>query len=251
MSDDFDRLIAGAAPGYNAPGQMDREAMWDRIARERARHVAPARRFTSGAMPRAIAAGILVAAGIGIGRFTAPAGQQPDSPPASAAAAAQPPVSTGATIGSSATSPDGSGATGATPPIASQSDVRPTAARPAARRIPAAVIQSHLLSTADLITSFRATAATGAVDQQLVDRSAALLAATRRLEDVAADSSLRKLLVDLDLVLVQIVQYAARADTDQREVELIEDAIRRRGIMAELQTRAKPRFSPNDMEAGL
>jgi hypothetical protein len=112
-----------------------------------------------------------------------------------------------------------------------------------------AAVQSHLASSAELITRFRSAAAAGVMDRGLVEPSTRLLLATRRLEDAAAsDPALRKLLTDLDLVLVQIARYAARDESNAVELELIEDAISRRDLLAGIRERVRPRDTRNPQE---
>jgi hypothetical protein len=55
---------------------------------------------------------------------------------------------------------------------------------------------------------------------------------------------MRRLLDDLDLVLSQIVQYTTKGITDPDELNLIEQSINRRGVMAKLRSTLPDRQLP-------
>lgn len=73
-----DQRIRELARSLDPPPPAPREAMWRAIAARRAPVVMPVRR--AGWIPWAAAAGVLLAAGIGIGRISAPAGPAAPAP---------------------------------------------------------------------------------------------------------------------------------------------------------------------------
>ena len=46
---------------------------------------------------------------------------------------------------------------------------------------------------------------------------------------------MKRLLEDLELVIVQIVQYAGRGTNDPEELDLIEQSIKKRGVITKLR----------------
>lgn len=94
----------------------------------------------------------------------------------------------------------------------------------------------HLGRAEALLTLFRSEARAGEVTGQLEDRARELLATTRLLMDSPSseDPELRRLLDDVELLLVQITQLAG--DRRAEEVALIEDGIQRRDVMLRLRS---------------
>jgi hypothetical protein len=99
------------------------------------------------------------------------------------------------------------------------------------------VVLQHLAGSEAMITSFRSSARSGALDAELKNWSRELLGTTRLLEASQAsdDPVMKRLLEDLDLVISQIVQYTTRGTTDTEELDLIEQSINKRGVMSKLR----------------
>jgi hypothetical protein len=99
-------------------------------------------------------------------------------------------------------------------------------------------IVEHLAGTEAMLTSFRAEAKRGDVDAQMTAWARNLLTTTRLLQASAAqqDPTMKRLLDDLELVLVQIAQYTSAGPHRAEELELIEHSIARRGVIGKLQT---------------
>jgi len=103
----------------------------------------------------------------------------------------------------------------------------------------------HLAGTEAMLTSFRTSAKSGDVDSQILVWARDLLRTTRLLQTSAAsanDPALRRLLDDLELVLLQISQYTAKASDHAQELELIERSIEKRGVIAKLRTTTPAAF---------
>jgi hypothetical protein len=98
-------------------------------------------------------------------------------------------------------------------------------------------VVEHLAGTEAMLTSFRAAAKRGEVDAQMTAWARNLLTTTRLLEASAAqdDPTMKRLLDDLELVLVQIAQYTSAGTHHAEELELIEHSIERRGVIGKLQ----------------
>ena len=258
-TDDFDDLLRQAARDYNRPNETPRERMWAEIRARRAqapvelRH-SPRRRGWY--VPAAAAAVLLL--GIAIGRLyerlstTAPhaVAVQTDTPRVVAEL------------------PDSDSVKAATPaaettlaPIASPNGRRAvprvdraTASVPSGTRAPAAAASmayrlafvEHLAGTEAMLTSFRAAAKRGEVDAQITTWARNLLTTTRLLQASAAqeDPTMKRLLDDLELVLVQIAQYTSAGPHHAEELELIEHSIERRGVIGKLRTNSPARFAP-------
>ena len=88
-----------------------------------------------------------------------------------------------------------------------------------------------------MITTFRSSAERGQVDAQIAGWARDLLTTTRMLEASAAtkDPTMKRLLEDLDLVITQIAQYATRGTNDPDDLDLIEQSINKRGVIAKLR----------------
>lgn len=266
QDDRMDAAIRDAAASYNVPPATPRDEMWARI---QARRVAPAQRQPTARSARltvtrrvwlsAAAAAVLVM-GIGIGyalRGAAPStnpGQQLAARPTPAAPAT--PVDTRPSAADTATTiapPE----RGRTPQLAAaepkhrtpSSGARPTAPADAAPDLAFRLaVADHLVRTEALLTSFRTEARTGTVDAQISGWARDLLRTTRLMESSAEtqDPTMRRLLGDLDLVLVQIAQYSATAQGSQRgeELDLIEQSIDRRGVLGKLRAAIQPGMIP-------
>jgi hypothetical protein len=107
-------------------------------------------------------------------------------------------------------------------------------------------VVEHLAGTEAMLTSFRAAAKHGEVDAQITSWAKNLLTTTRLLQTSAAqeDPTMKRLLDDLELVLVQIAQYTSTGAHHAQELELIEHSIERRGVIGKLQTNIPARLSP-------
>lgn len=270
MSDDkFEEWVQRAAADYNRPaGDVPREEMWARIqaARtgvvpgdsERAVRVLPMRRHA----PRWLLAGLAAAAvllmGVAIGRFLPP---DSTSPPRVASLPATPPgprpkpderaiapepeqvVATTAddtsAIGSPSIARPSLRSTGAAPRFATGERPQPAPAPgtngSGATGAYAAVTAQHLARAEALLTSYRADALDGRVDAQMSAWARDLLTTTRLLMDspAAEGAQRRRLLQDLELLLVQIVQLNPDAADDERA--LVERSIDREHMMMRLR----------------
>ncbi|HEX7018701.1 MAG TPA: hypothetical protein VF159_01715 [Gemmatimonadaceae bacterium] len=104
------------------------------------------------------------------------------------------------------------------------------------------VVLRHLAGSEALITSFRSSARGGQVDAQTAQWARELLGTTRLLESspAADDPVMKRLLEDLDLVISQIAQYAARGTYDSNELDLIEQSITQRGVITKLRGTTAP-----------
>ena len=206
MSDDrFDEWVRDAAEGYNRPGPVPREAMWQAI--EAARRAAKPIRHETTTQPLhgprvsgaplwrlAAAAMLLVAVGIGIGY------QMKGDAPASVAMTATP-------------------------------DAAPTAPL-TGYEVKAA---EHFTAAEMLLTSFQMSrdAETAAAVR---DWARNLLSSTRLLLDspAATDQTRRHLLEDLERILVQIMQLAPDAPASDREY--LERTITRGEVLTRIRT---------------
>jgi hypothetical protein len=268
--DKFEKFIKQTAPGYNTPpARVPREEMWSAIQAKRtagprvvyggglASDEVPVRRFGRRVwLGAAAAAMLLVATGVGIGRWTAaPNGQAASAivtlPPAVAipeqggtAPAGEINVGTvdqGSRPGSA--SPDNRVAAGtSTPRGVNRSGGSQVAANtPASAQSPSSAYQltavRHLSEAEALLTSFRQrTTADQQMDAQLGAWARQLLSTTRLLLDspVANDPQRRPLLQDLELVLVQIVQLSPGAAPQDRD--LIEKTLQQEHVLTRLRT---------------
>jgi hypothetical protein len=275
--DNFEEFLKKTAQGYNVPpARTPREEMWSTIQSKRAagpqvvygggsqlREPAP-RRFGSKVwLGAAAAALLLVATGVGIGRWTA-------GPSAVASVAVIPttekPVVVAPDQGGSATTPQPANESGSgseaivspTPKVGSRNaegrgpssaqsrlggneatQVATTATPAAPDRNSAYQITTtqHLSEAEALLTSFRSRpTADRQMDAQLGAWARQLLSNTRLLLDspVANDPQRRPLLEDLELVLVQIVQLSPGSTPQDRD--LIEKSLQQDHVMTRLRT---------------
>lgn len=259
-TDDFDEIIRQAARDYNTPGETPREQMWAEIRARRAQQpvVVPHTGRRRGWYVPAAAAAVLLL-GIAIGRlyerFSAAGPHtvavQPDTttkvlatrPESESVNPATPRAET--TLVPRSLPNDrlpSAGSDRATPSLSS--DTRAPRARPTMAYQLAMV--EHLAGTEAMLTSFRAAAKRGEVDAQITTWARNLLTTTRLLQASAAqeDPTMKRLLDDLELVLVQIAQYTSAGPHHAEELELIEHSIERRGVIGKLHTNTPARLAP-------
>ena len=268
--DNFEEFLKKAAQSYNVPpARTPREDMWSAIQAQRAagpRVVygggspvveSSVRRFGSKIwIGAAAAAMLLLATGVGIGRWSASS-----SPPGSVAIVNPPatPQSPDSIDPNATTS--GPGATEAIPsgvsrvagrqpsaPAAGNSSGRPPVIENGGGSSRVATVPSgnsayqltalkHLSEAEALLTSFRTRSTTDQqMDAQLGSWARELLNKTRLLMDspVANDPQRRPLLEDLELVLVQIVQLSPGSTPQDRE--MIEKTLQQDQVMTRLRT---------------
>ena len=250
--DKLDELVAQAARSYNAPPEVPREQMWNRIAEARRAQTAPPR-STGRTSPWTwsvvgLAAAGLVAVGVTIGRYVertrrtanVPAIQTANAPDTNAArvpggsapaSVAQAPDERPARLMERASDPRSAG-----PANAGASDGATLAYRLA--------VVEHVAGSEAMITAFRGAARRGEVDAQLAKWSRDLLGETRLLESSAppADIEMKRLLEDLELVLAQIVQYSSGGTHSADDLDLIERSIKHRAVMTNMRTMSAGRL---------
>ena len=188
------RLSDLARATYHAPPETPREDMW--MAIERATTVRPIRRTVTPAWWGAMAAGIVLAAGIAIGRWSA--GREGGT------------VTNIAVVTSPAPSTDSVSA------------------------MYEATAQRHLAQSEVLLTEYRARAREGRTPDVAV-WARDLLGTTRLLMDspAASDARMRNMLEDLELILAQIVQAGASQD---KNTDFVERALEERALLEKLRT---------------
>jgi hypothetical protein len=264
--DNFEGFLKKTAQTYNAPpARVPREEMWGAIQAKRGAgprvvygggaYVARERRFgTRVWLGAAAAAMLLVATGVGIGRWTAapktaaivsnPLPTQPvvvSLPAASGSGAAPPAVSpTGVTPSGGAPNSRERGTGGRS----AESGLRPAnppslATLSPSNGAPAYQLTAvrHLSEAEALLTSFRTRSSVDQqMDAQLGSWARQLLSNTRLLLDspVANDPQRRPLLEDLELVLVQIVQLSPGSTPQDRD--MIEKTLQQDHVMTRLRT---------------
>jgi hypothetical protein len=249
--DEKDELLMQGTRDYNEPGAVPRDAMWARIQSER-----HGRRGSGGGTPNrtrwpwiagGLAAALVLAAGIAIGRRLERSGVSTGSPvavtprdsnPSHVARTPDPLVKdlreetsrTAKSVSNLAQAPSATGAT------TSDSDNL-------AYRL---VMLRHIAGTEAMITAFREAARRGEVDAQIADWSRELLGTTRMLEasPVTKDPVMKRLLEDLDLVIVQIAQYTTTGKHNPDDLDLIEQSIKKRGVMTKLRSTLPARTLP-------
>jgi hypothetical protein len=256
---DIDELLRAAARDYNRPGEPPRDRMWQTIRAERARRTHGARTLAWGRFVIPMVAAALLVVGIAIGRLyermsptkhgdlaVRPA-PTTDSVRLAAPSVTEPPPQVAAlpeTTSSKETVPQPSPVRGhSTPRVRTTAPSRPDQSNLAFRL---AVVQ-HLAGTEALLTSFRTEAARGDVDAQVTTWARNLLTTTRLLQTAAAqqDPTMKRLLDDLELVLMQIAQYSPTNPHHAEELDLIEHSIQRRGVIGKLRTTIPARLAPS------
>ena len=213
--DRFDRFVRETAPGYRPPPAPPLDAMWKRIeeahfgdndvdATPVLRLEPPVRRAPR--FPRwwlqsglGIAATLLI--GIGIGRFTAPAGE-------------------------------------AVIDVAPVAAVAPEAGDATQGRAYDAATTQYLGQTAALLNALPSEDRPGRTDRFFITQASDLLSITRLLIDspAAADPELRILLDDLELVLAQIARLPKTRSA--AELDLITEALEQRDVLPRLRSAA-------------
>jgi hypothetical protein len=271
--DNFEKFLKQAAQDYNTPPtRVPREEMWSAIQAKRTAgpqvvyggglrsHGTSSRRFgTRVWLGAAAAAMLLVATGVGIGRWTAaPAPRVATTLPTSPVLVNAP---AGTTSETQAVGGNAAGSANEPTPGATRPDVRdPGNGRVAYRGgssqrpdnrvalVPNSTAQGpssayqlttvrHLTEAEALLTSFRTrTNADQQMDAQLGAWARQLLSNTRLLLDspVANDPQRRPLLEDLELILVQIVQLSPGSATQDRD--LIEKTLQQEHVLTRLRT---------------
>lgn len=280
--DNFEEFLKKTAQGYNVPpARTPREEMWSAIQSKRAagpqvvygggsqlREQSP-RKFGSKVwLGAAAAALLLVATGVGIGRWTA--GPRTVTSVAVNPRTEKPVVVVAPDQGGSAVTPQPSNESGSgseaivssTPKVGSSNPVGRVASsgnaagqsrssgneatRVATTATPGAADRNsayqitttqHLSEAEALLTSFRSRPiADRQMDAQLGAWARQLLTNTRLLLDspVANDPQRRPLLEDLELVLVQIVQLSPGSTPQDRE--MIEKSLQQDHVMTRLRT---------------
>lgn len=280
--DKFESFLKKTAQSYNTPpARVPRDEMWAAIQAKRAAgprvvygggatYVVGQRRFgTKVWLGAAAAAMLLVATGVGIGRWTASPGAQsrvfplpsngvvaegpaptpvPEANPAAAAGAnpagargtsgtvgRQPAVVSRQPGALAAANPDaGRPIVGGSNPASVASTGSPTSRSSRADQL---VAVQHLSEAEALLTSFRTRSNTDQqMDAQLGKWARQLLSNTRLLLDspIADDPQRRPLLEDLELVLVQIVQLSPGSTPQDRD--LIEKTLQQDHVMTRLRT---------------
>jgi hypothetical protein len=272
--DNFEEFLKKAAQSYNAPpARTPREDMWSAIQAQRAAgprvvygggspvHESAPRRFGSRIwLGAAAAAMLLLATGVGIGRWSASStdpvsiatNKLPSVPSSTDSNAPSPSVgpevgsgvpSTGARSGGEPASPTRVAISPATPggtgPNAGNGRVPPGGSftNPGSSSAYQLTAVKHLSEAEALLTSFRTRSATDQqMDAQLGTWARELLNKTRLLMDspVANDPQRRPLLEDLELVLVQIVQLSPGSTPQDRE--MIEKTLQQDQVMTRLRT---------------
>ena len=275
--DNFEKFLKKSAQGYNAPPvRVPREEMWAAIQAKRAgpRVVygggaptpAHGRHFGTKVWLGAVAAAmLLVATGVGIGRWTAStaptlankpgslpvapvtvSGEQGNAPSASAPTEV---ASAGGRAGRASATGVGAAATSSAGSTRRQISIQNVASNTDGRTdreprlgAPSSAYQlttlQNLSDAEALLTSFRSrSSADQQMDAQLGTWARQLLSNTRLLLDspVGDDPQRRPLLQDLELVLVQIVQQLSPGSTPQ-DRELIEKTLQQNHVMTRLRT---------------
>lgn len=273
--DKFEDFLKNAAQSYNAPPvRTPRDEMWSAIQAKRSAgprvvygggslRQPSARRFGSRIWLGAVAAAVLLlATGVGLGRWSAAndapgkiaaanpqtANPQPALPGDVGNPAASEPSPSVASNGSGTEQSDkGTRASLSTKPGGQSANVRVaygmrgTSAPPSTGSGASSAYQltavRHLSEAEALLTSFRTrTTADQQMDAQLGSWARELLSNTRLLLDspVANDPQRRPLLEDLELVLVQIVQLSPGSSPQDRD--LIEKTLQHDHVMTRLRT---------------
>lgn len=253
----MDELLRSAARDYNAPGEVPRDRIWQRVQaareaaqRESGRAPAPGisrlHRRWHWAIGSVAAAALVL--GMAIGRLyerrsTGTRPQLAAASPTVSPASVDSQAPTGASFPAVASAPPaaslsrgGDSPRERTPHADGSSGTVDEAAPPdAAYRL---AVAEHLVGTEAMLTSFRAAARNGDVDAQLTRWARNLLTTTRLLESspAAPDPAMRRLLADLELVLLQIAHYSNTEPDHAQELDLIEHSIERRGVISKLRT---------------
>ena len=269
--DRIDEIIRSAASDYNRPPVTPKDEMWAAIQAARS---APGPRLhvTAGGAPTgytaqrrfgvkyawigmAAAAVLLIATGIGIGRWTSAPTRIADAP-------ASLPTSNNEIGSTQAATPEPAPAAPSPEPAvatpSAEPKATPTRTREQIRRDPQirvikpvptpnrfavndpriynVAMVKHLADAEVLLTSFSVGSRDAAMNAQFAGWAKGLLSNTRLLLDSPAGDDPRraKLLQDLEMVLAQIVQLAPDAKAEDRQ--LIEGSIQQGHVMTRLRT---------------
>jgi len=251
MTDDqMDELLIQGAQDYNEPNPVPRDEMWARIAEAR-RAAAPPKAAPSKTwrwVSLAAAAAIVLAVGITIGRRLER--EAPTAVPVVAKAPTTRDSQTAVVAKNDTVIPqlrDETRNTDKRVRELASGDGTPVeggnTSKDLAYRL---VMLRHVAGSEAMITAFRASARRGEVDKQIADWARELLTTTRMLEasPVTEDPTMKRLLDDLDLVLMQIAQYTTRGVVNSEELGLIEESINKRGVIAKLRSTLPARHNP-------
>jgi hypothetical protein len=257
-NDEFGDLLRAAARDYNRPGETPRERMWEQIRAQRARTTTVVRPAAWHRIVLPAVAAALLVIGVAIGRFYE---RSTGARVASKLAVKTPPAPISSPTPAPNIIPESAQVVAAAPD--SNMDRTRRAGSPLAHPAPAPfeapsrtdnsdvafrlAVLEHLAGTEAMLTSFRNEAAHGDVDAQITSWARKLLTTTRLLEAAAPqeDPTMKRLLDDLELVLVQIAQYSPTNPHRAEELELIEHSIQRRGVIGNLHTTLPARFVPS------
>ena len=272
MSDEprneLDELIGAAARDYNRPGATPREEIWQRIRAQRdaarqERHAAPLRRHR---WAIGVAAAAVLVLGVALGRgyervfgdrtstfATNPAATTNAGDTGTAQVVGASPLDSGSTPVAAPSAPDGREprvADGPRAPVRQPAladrGAAPEGSTGRANLTYHVAVLEHLAGTEAMLTSFRSAAKRGEVDAELTRWARSLLTTTRLLQATAGsqDPTMKRLLGDLELVLMQIAQYTTAGTRSAEELELIEHSIERRGVIGKIRTTIPARLTP-------
>ncbi|MBI2409382.1 MAG: hypothetical protein HYV19_13895 [Gemmatimonadetes bacterium] len=219
----FEQFLRETAADYQAPsGEVPREEMWNAIRARRTAApapvpsigTAPSRRRPWYLAAAAMAAMLLI--GVAIGRFSTTNGSEQQV----VAQSVPTTVPNGeATPLSDPTTTTPSPASSASPNVQSRARRDDGATLAGARRTTYGIVATrHLASVEALLASYQANATEARSDTLLGAWAKSLLSNTRMLIDspVADDPVRARLLSDLELILVQLVQRTPGADAESR-----------------------------------
>jgi hypothetical protein len=194
---DHDDLMREAVRTYHVPPEPPLDEMWHRIEATRVRAARSPVRYRTG-----LALAASLALGVGLGRYVVPAAQ--DATPVSPATAA--------------------------------TDVTPPATEAFVPGIPYEVAtRRYLGQTAALLIALPAAVRPGGADARFTAQAQELLSTTRLLLDspAAADSTMRGLLEDLELVLAQIARLRS-TQGEEAELDFITSTLEQRDVLPRL-----------------
>lgn len=262
MSDEdrMDALLRQmAADEYNRPPEIvPREQMWEAVLQgtgsRKPGTVVPLRRRVPGWIYFAVAAVLLLAVGIQVGRRMGPAAPEnvaqvapkpalPDSAAPSGADSTRPAPTMDATPNElprnvAAVTPrsDDGGSHGPPKPKGGPERLDASASGDATARAYTVAAAQHLTQAEAMLTAFKGDLSQGRMDAEISAWGKDLLANTRLLLDspAAKDPTRRKLLQDLELVLVQIVQLSPKSSA--RDRDLIKGALTDDQVLTRLRT---------------
>jgi hypothetical protein len=253
MTDDEDRMDAAlrqmAAEEYNRPPHIvPREQMWDVIRQGVSAGTAgtgdrgtvlPIHRRVPRWVYYAVAAAALLAVGIQFGRMMGPSTDSAIIPPGAVrdslgrdSIGVLVPAPNQQVVDNTGRSDD----KGRPRPRPEPERFAPNAGDDAANQTYAVAATQHLTQVEALLTAFKSDLSQGRMDTEMASWGKNLLSNTRLLiaSPVGRDPVRRKLLQDLELVLVQIVQLTPNAPANERD--LINGAITEDQVLTRLRT---------------